>query len=257
MNTQLLKNKLSSLLSKMSIKDWIIIVLLIILIILGCSSSYYYRKTLYPQIVYANDSIEYYQNKAKEEYAMRLTYVQTVEQLKKSNSELKNEVKNLKEHPVLITKTKIEFVHDTVKAISDSITLGIDSCHRLHWSYNDSTYYSLNGVTDVEPNYESFTTTINDMHVNTSMTLDLIDDGDNFKVIAKSDNPYVYIRDINSVVIDPETSPTLKKYTKPKRWGIGPYVGVGVNFGTSFTGQAQVGVGGSIGISIHYSLLQW
>lgn len=75
MNTQQVKNKLSSLLSKLSIKDWVIIVLVIILIILGCSSSYYYRKTLYPQIVYANDSIEYYQNKAKEEYAMRLTYV--------------------------------------------------------------------------------------------------------------------------------------------------------------------------------------
>ena len=163
----------------------------------------------------------------------------------------------MKDHPILITKTKIEFVHDTVKAVSDSITLGTDSCRRLFWSYNDSTYYSLNGVTDVEPGFESFSTTINNMAVNTSMTLDLIDDGDNFKVIAKSDNPYIKVKDINSIVIDPETSPTLKKYMKPKRWGFGPYIGVGVNFGTSFTGQAQVGVGGSIGISIHYSLIEW
>ena len=92
METTTIKEKILHGLSKLSFKDLVIIVLILLLIIFGVSASHYYRKTLYPQIVYANDSIEYYQNKAKEEYAMRLTYVQTVDQLKKSNSELKAEV---------------------------------------------------------------------------------------------------------------------------------------------------------------------
>ena len=87
--------------------------------------------------------------------------------------------------------------------------------------------------------------------------LDVIDNGETLQVIAKTTNPYVSIRDVTGVMIDPNNSPTIKKQFKQKRWGIGPTISTGIVFGTDFMGKPIVGAGGLIGISIHYDLFSW
>lgn len=65
---------------------------------------------------------------------------------------------------------------------------------------------------------------------------------------------------MSSVVIDPIKSPTLSKKFKQKRWGIGPYLGLGLNFGYGLAptlGGADINVGGSIGICVSYHIFEW
>jgi hypothetical protein len=66
------------------------------------------------------------------------------------------------------------------------------------------------------------------MKVNTGITLDLIDDGKQLRVITKSENPYINVNDINSVVIDPIKSKTLSKYFNRQHFIVGPYIGYGI-----------------------------
>ena len=64
--------------------------------------------------------------------------------------------------------------------------------------------------------------------------------------------------DMQSVVIDPMNSPTLKNYYRPKRWGLSLYLGAGLNIGYDLINKGVgVNAGGSIGIAITYDLIQW
>lgn len=67
--------------------------------------------------------------------------------------------------------------------------------------------------------------------------------------IGRSDNPYVTIMNVNGVIIDPTNSDVLKSCFKPKKWSVGPQVGVGVG--------ADLKLSPYIGVGITYGILQW
>ena len=67
--------------SKLSLKDWVIIILLILC---GCfyfSYRHYYHESLTPVVVYNTDSLEIYKDKLKNEYVAKEIYVQDVTNL--------------------------------------------------------------------------------------------------------------------------------------------------------------------------------
>lgn len=72
-----------------------------------------------------------------------------------------------------------------------------------------------------------------------------------YKVFAITKSDKVKLTDLTGgYFIDKQpTSPPAK----PKKWGIGPYVGAGLNSDTKFNPT----LGYSIGIGIHYNILQW
>ena len=61
-------------------------------------------------------------------YKQSQTYIADIKDLKKKNSELYDEVKNLKDNPIVITKIKTETVYKNIY-MRDTILLAIDDEH--------------------------------------------------------------------------------------------------------------------------------
>ena len=177
-------------------------------------------------------------------------HVMQINELKKANSELYAEVKDLKDHPLIVTKTITKFQIDTLYMESgDIIHEPKDSTYCLYWNHDEPGVFNIDGSTSVKEDFSDFQTTINHLSVEQELSLDVIDDGDNLSVIARSDNPYVTITGQQSVFIDPKTSSSLKKSFKPKRWGLGVQAGYGVD--KNLHGTWYLGVG------VSYNFLQF
>ena len=250
---QLLKNIASWLFTKiknLDFKDWLLIIVTIIAIVTAISARYYYNKSLYPTVIYNTDSLEVYKNKLEEEYTAKNIYVQTIDQLKQNNSKLYDEIKNLKDNPIVVTKTNIVVKTDTVYMTSDSIIAPNDTLRELHWSANEQNgYYVIKGQTNVRTDFSSFDTQINHFNIPVTLTMNIIEKGKKLQFISRSDNPYVTITNINGVIIDPAKSDVIKSCFKPKRWSVGPQVGIGVT--------SDLKISPYIGVGITYGILQW
>ena len=61
--------------------------------------------------------------------------------MKQNNYELYDEIKNLKENPIVVTKTNIVVNTDTVYMTSDSIISPNDTLRELYWSANEQNGY--------------------------------------------------------------------------------------------------------------------
>lgn len=245
---------------KLTVKDWIIIGLGIIIIILLLVCGIYsckLRKAEH-QVVIWNDSTYIYKNKYGEEYNAKNTYILEAEQLKKYNDELYKEYKSLKDNPVIITKYVAVTKVDSVDTNTSNLVVN-DSLLAWDWSANDSTYYSICGHSQANlQSKDSALTTIDNLEIDAKITMDVVDNGEQLSVIAKSDNPYMWLGPSASVVIDPRTSPTLSSYYKPKRWGLSVYLGVGVNCGWDpIHNNVGLNIGPSAGVAVTYDLVQW
>lgn len=242
---------------KLGWRDILIIVLIALLVIASLVGGIFFNKyqSASKQIVIWNDSLTTYKNKYNEEYIAKNTYILKAEQLEAYNKELYKEYKSLKDNPIVITKTKVVTKIDTIYTTTDSIWNSDDTI-LWAWSAKDSVWYQINGVSSITKNNKT-NVIIDNLEVNSNITMDVVDDGTQLKVIAKSDNPYVNM-DLQSVVIDPLNSPTIKNLNKKKRWGFGPYIGLGLNTGYDLIhNNVGINVGVSIGFSIHYDLIQW
>lgn len=245
---------------KMDAKDWIIITLGIIILLLGVGCGIYYHKyqKAEGQVVIWNDSTYIYKNKYDEEYAAKNAYILKTEQLQKYNNELYAEYKSLKDHPIVITKTVVVTKIDSVNTNTHDVNYK-DSTLTWNWSASDKDYYSINGISKANILYPNQSLTfINNLTINAKLTLDVIDNGQQLSVIAKSDNPYMDLGVNESVIIDPKESPTISKYYKPKRWGLSIYLGLGANFGWDpVHNNIGFNLGPSAGVAVTYDLIQW
>lgn len=244
-----IKQFFSWLYDKLSFKDYLIIGLVMLMGLFYIQSRYYQHKSLTPVVIYNTDSLSTYKNKLKEEYALNVSYVQTIDQLKHENNELALEYQKLKDNPIVITKEKIKFQVDTLYMVSDNIEKS-DSVNTLNWHYFEpNDYYALSGSTLVNTDFSSFKTRINNLSINTELTIDIIEKDSKLNIIGKTTNPYITITNLNGVVIDPTQSKLLKKFYKQKKWSLGPMVGYGVNADGKFNPY--------IGIGLSYGLIQF
>ena len=169
------------------------------------------------------------------------------DELKKTNAKLYAEVKNLKDNPIVITKTNIVFKTDTIIAQSDSIVTPDVTTKNLFWSARDNGFYSLNGLTSVKSDFSSFYTTINNLTIPISITTDIIEKDKKLMFITKSDNPYVNITYMNGAFLNPKDSKVIKSYFPKKHWGIGLQLGAGLD--------KNLGVTPYLGIGVSYNLI--
>lgn len=254
--------------SKFTFKDWLLILCGVLILGLIIYSHYWKDKSLeyYNQRGILTDSLTTYKNKLGEEYAAKNSLIMSANDLKKYNEDLWNEYKNLKNaNPLVLTKTnltteirEIQGKNDTVWITPHTPEPGNASetqipdlkDYKYEWSAKDSTWYTLRGETTFTGrDVRNFNARIPEFKMNSNLTLDVIDEKENLRVIAKTDNPYINVSDIQSVVIDPRKSPTLKKYFPQKRWGIGPQVGIGLTGDLKFRPY--------IGIGIQYSIFNF
>lgn len=253
-----LKNWLKDKISKFTFKDWVIVLTVFTALALLIYGNYWKNKSLeyYNQRGIYSDSLTVYKNKLGEEYAAKNTLIMDKATLKKYNDELWEEYKKIKDNPLVLTNTvlkteikEIEGKHDTTY-IAPNIQNPELKDYTFEWSAKDSVWYMMQGVTKVSgKDVQNFSTRIPEFRMNSNLKLNLIETKENLQVVAKTDNPYINIDDISSVVIDPRKSKTLKKYFPQKRWGIGPQVGVGLTSDLKFRPY--------IGVGIQYSIINF
>lgn len=218
--------------NNLSFKDILIIVLSCLMLYFMISARHYKSESKFMTVVY-EDTVSEYRNKLKEEYASKSMYMQTVDQLKKNNEELYSEIKSLKDNPVVITKTDIIIKLDTVYMENKEVDQYIrndTTFYDLKWStIHPDGFYSVSGLTSLTPvDINGFSTTLTSLNIPIKLTMDIIEQDNRFRIIGKTDNPYVNIIDYNSAFIDPTESKLIKKQFPKKRWAIGPQIGFGL-----------------------------
>ena len=245
-------------LKRLSFKDWLIIVMGFLL--LGTFLAYkHYMKLANERIVVSNDSLTIYKNKLDSEYVAKNVYIQTTKQLKKTNRELYDEIKNLKDNPIVVTKVVTQTIIKEVQAQSDSTVEHKDSANvvwkNLYWSAKQPDgFYVLNGHTDVKSDFSTFKTIVSELSIPAKITFDIIEDKkeQQLKFIGRSDNPYVQITNVNSAIIEPKKSKVLKSWFPQKKWHIGIQGGYGIGINDN-----KVILTPHIGIGLSYSLLSF
>lgn len=242
----------------LSIRDLIILALIVFVICsMGRCSSY--KKGFGEKVNIINaldDSLYDYKSKNDELYKLKKTYIADMATLEQVNKDLYNEVKYLKDHPVVVTKIEYQYVIDSIE-MKDTIRQFEDK-YFSDWDYKD-TYVSITGNSVFDTKLMQSTTTLERLEMNLDMNVDLIEKNGQLSFIANSSNPYVHINDINGAVVSPEKSKTLSSYFNKKNHigfsvGFGAIAGYG--YGTNGPGFF-VGAGGFAGITYTRSLFSW
>lgn len=208
-------------------KNFLICLFGIIAIVFACK--YYYMNSKYEnEINNITDTISVYKNKANELYIAKQAAVLSKTDLKKKNLELYDEIKNLKDNPLVITKTKFTLRTDTIHTKSDTVYTYIDSIdhHKImtnKFSFKTD-YTNIQGVSMFDFNNYRFGTTINSIEMYGDITSDLIEKDNKLYIISKSSNPYLQINNTDGVLVSPEKSKLLRSKFD-KKWGV--MVGVG------------------------------
>ena len=197
--------------------DWKNILILTLAAVLLCTYFNYkrvsndYQDTITEQV----DTISSYKNKVGEMYSQIGTYISDIEKLKKINSDLYSEVKNLKDNPIIITKietvTEIKEIH-----VTDTLHKYDDFMYKLPFRYSDQ-YAIISGECNFDTSELIGSASFDKISFPNNITLSLIESNKGqLSFIAKSDNPYCQINNMNGVVISPEDSKAIKKrFDKP------------------------------------------
>lgn len=209
-------------------KENIIVILFVLLISTLCLSvskcSRY--KGLYE---YANnaycDTITQYVNKNKELYTANLMYISNISDLKKTNQDLYDEVKTLKDNPIVVTKIKTVYERDTV-TIEAPITIDTANGNfESIFDYNDE-WSEISGTFNGNIYTSSGLFSLNSLKFNCEIISDIIEKDGQLYFISKSSNPYMTISNTQGTILSPEKSKALKqRFNKP--WGI--MIGAGLS----------------------------
>lgn len=220
-------------------KNIIISILIIICIILIFSTtcSNHKNKVLNNNISALRDTVEYIElrngNLLSEKQSLILDNQQLSEYLDLSKQDIKDLQKKLDSKLLYISELESNVSVHTV-ICHDSVYI-VDSVHYVDFSYSDN-WIDLHGTT----NLKIPQTTINNLYINTPLTIGLTEDN---KFFATSPNPYINITNINSAIVD------TKKTTKPKHWNLGVQVGVGAHYDII---DRHFGVGPYVGVGLSY-----
>ena len=186
----------------------------------------------------AIDTLSVYHNKVGELYAANNTYIMDIKELKKTNRELYDEVKNLKDNPIIVTKTEIEYRVDTVRMNSDTVFVyndGSDLIYRNDFSKRDQ-WMDISGTTLFSMNNKQFSTTLNSISFNSDITTNLVERDNKLYFISKSSNPYMQINNIEGCMLSPEDSKVIKQRFDD-RWAV--VIGAGPSL-TVVNGQLKL-----------------
>lgn len=200
------------------------------------------------------DSLRTERNKVGELESVKSSFLASVNDLKTLNAdlyqELKREIGNVKsliKTQVLIEREPVTISNELVTYPDKSFGLKFHdkySDDALTWTISGQSKFKLeSGV--VYPG----STTINQNSIKVKLVMGFKENKDNFEVWARSGSPMVKFGELDGVLLIPKkadiTCPTVRK----KRFGLGPFAGVGV--GIDFKPRFVIGAG------ITYDLLQF
>lgn len=243
------------------------VVILILLNIRSCNNITGIENTNKQNITALTDSIRVYKTKNGKLIYEKAAYISENGSLKDLNKDLADELKYLKDNPIVIIKTKIVIKHDTVKVPIYPTKPGVwkDGIFTQNFSWNLSkefnkdNYRKLSGNFDamVDTNYRLSTSElqITQDEFGMSFTTGLTENKDGLlEINVSSDYPGFKPTSIEGALIDPKKSDVLKKYFPPKRWALGVYCGYGLYFDPT---NMRVGSGVQLGVGLQYNIIQW
>ena len=178
------------------------------------------------------DSISYFQARDKSQVATITAFNGKIKDLKLVNEELYNEINNLKlkaknVQSIVKYETKVEYKNDTTYVINEPT-------YSKQFDFSDK-WRTLKGIIRCDSD------TL-DLHIDNRVFADytVVFDKQN-RLYLKSDNPYVQLNEISGWTIPKQ---------RTRRFGIGPYTGIGYD---PINNKIIL----NIGISVHYSLIQF
>ena len=228
-------------------KNVLIIILLIISSVLYFKNVNIENKLETNQVI-LTDSLYEYKNKVNELYKEKEAYITNKKDLERINKELYDEIKKLKDNPIVVTKietvTKIDSIFIESKTEKDSLS----NSKINNYNYIDD-YVSMNLTHKLNNNTGSLF--VNNIKINADITYSIIENKKTNKlsIITKSNNPYLNITDVNGGLINLQNSKTLKQYyRRDNKWNISVNGGYGIVY-DHVNGRFVVGPTLSIGVS--------
>lgn len=221
-NNMNIKEKILSVL-KSFFSNWknvLLTILILVIIGMGISNRMAQRKIerLNAERAELVDTVSDYKNKVGDLYKARETYLTTIKDLKQLNEDLHAEVKNLKEHPIVVTKveyeTKVEtiYIKDSLEVIDD------EKSYKSIFNYSDR-WTNIDGFTMFDFVNRNSYTLFNNITFTGNFYYDIIEKDKKLYTLVRSDNPYIQINNIESVILSPENSKIIKNHFR-RPWGI-------------------------------------
>jgi hypothetical protein len=245
----------------------IVIALIIILLLHRCGPSTSVVNTGKQNVAALNDTIRYYKTKNGQLVYEKLALISENGDLKKLNAKLADDIKYLKDHPIVVIRTEIIIKHDTIEVpvyITNPVWNEDGSVTRdLKWKYEKDfgkgNSRKLSGeikvTVDTAMNLTSTPVHITDDEFSIAITTGITENKDKLlEIFVKSDYPGFKIKSLDGALIDPKKSDVLKKYFPPKRWALGFNAGFGP-YVDPF--NRRIGMGAQLGISLQYNIIQW
>lgn len=169
-------------------------------------------------------------------------------------SELKKEKGKVSELNTIVASIKNK--PNSVIEVTNTLIEYPDGTFGLKWSYD--TIYDANnsrhlaGTSNFKLNDSipiALSTKITKDEINFKLVTGLREKDGNIEIFARSDYPGFEVIQLDGAIIDPKNHPVIQKFTKKKKFHVGPYLGVGIGTGLSI--QPQIGVG------LTYSLISF
>ena len=196
------------------------------------------------------DSVAMYVSKCNEAYAMNNAYIADIATIKRENEELYNEIKSLKDNPIVVTKIKTKYVFDTIYVEPELTADTVTGDFSANIAYQDE-WKNFTGRFNGNIYSGTSMFSIDKMELNCSLTTDLIEKNGKLYFITKADNPYLVINDIDGYLVSPEKLKFLKKqFNRP--WGV--MIGVGC---TAMVYDSKVLLAPGINFTFGYKILSF
>jgi hypothetical protein len=245
----------------------IVLAIIVVLLIRRCSPSQGEINSLKQNVFALNDSIRTYKTKNGQLIYEKGAIISENGSLKDYNRALYEEIKYLKDNPIVVIKPEIKivevpkyipiYIKDPIKNSDGSITRTLD------WSYD--TTYSIGNFRKIYGDFKatvdsSLNLTTSPMHISRdefgmALTTGLTENKEGLlEIFVTSKYPGFSVTNLDGSLIDPAKSEVLKKYFPPKRWAIGVYGGFGPYIDPF---NVKIGMGVQLGIGLQYNIIQW
>lgn len=202
------------------------------------------------------------------EVSKKILVAKNEKDLKELNEKLYNIVSKLDGKISSLTSTVIHLqgIIEDMENIPTDITdvsppdISGTAIKSFDWEYekrfDEDNYRALAGKTTFSINFgdsiiKALKTTITKDIINFQITQGLRTTKDGVEMFATSNYPNFEIKELNSVLIDPDTHPALKQFSKQKKFSFGAYTGVG---GTINLNDYSMIFGPQFGIGINWML---
>ncbi len=181
------------------------------------------------------------------------------------NKDLNEEVKKLKGKIITIQKIGGSIAISDPIIITNEVIKYRDGEYGLAWNYDtvysEGNYRKFSGETsvlvDTAHNITSKGTKINQDELALTLVTGLREKNGTLEIYVDPQYPGMTITRIDGAIIDPQKSDAIKKYFPPKKWSIGPMLGVGMSAGYGINGKPIFGPTVTFGVGISYGIIRF